>query len=102
MFLGGLILSMQRIIQGGAFIMLLHKIGCWAVAGILYAFSKFPKGQVVTQDKKHNPLSPFHMVKNAVNFESPDVATAVDEERRCGVPSRWFNIICQQCNGLQV
>jgi hypothetical protein len=80
-----LILGMQRIIQGGTLIMLLHKIDSWAAASILYAFSQFAKMEVFKPVKKHNTCSSFYMIAKDVDAESPAAAAAIAEWK-----TRWY------------
>ncbi|TAQ87937.1 hypothetical protein B7494_g3742 [Chlorociboria aeruginascens] len=57
-----LILALQRIVEGGTLIMLLHKVDSWPSTIILYAFSRFANVELFKSSRKHTNRSSFYMI----------------------------------------
>lgn len=77
-----LILAMNRMHNGGTFVMLLHKIDTWHSANLLWTFSKFAKVEVFKPCRKHASRSSFYLVAKEVDVMSAEMRRAVEEWKR--------------------
>jgi len=70
---------MQRISQSGTLAMLLHKVGSWGSALIMYTLSKFASVKVFKLSKKHATRPSFYTIAKNVDPNHPDAVAAIKE-----------------------
>jgi len=73
-----LILGLQRILQGGTVIMLLHKIEAWDTMELLYLFSRFADIEVFKPVKKHAIRGTFYLIAKSVQPDEEAASVAVE------------------------
>ena len=74
-----LILGMQRIKPGGAFIMLLHKVETWRVVKLLSIFDKISEIALFKPMTCHQTRGSFYLIAKNVQPRAPEAIAAIDE-----------------------
>ncbi|RKF77597.1 putative s-adenosyl-l-methionine-dependent methyltransferase [Golovinomyces cichoracearum] len=69
LMLSQLILSMQRIRNGGTIVVLLHKIDCWDSILTIRDFSDFSDIQLYKPPKAHKTRSSFYLIARNIDIE---------------------------------
>lgn len=80
-----LALAMQRILQGGTLIILLHKAHSWETMSLLYQISHFAEVQLFKPMKKHNTRGSFYLIAKNVQPEHEAAKAAVE-----GWKKQWW------------
>jgi 23S rRNA U2552 (ribose-2'-O)-methylase RlmE/FtsJ len=80
-----LILGLQRIKEGGTFVILLHRLDSWDSVMLVRSFCMFADIQLFKPVKAHAMVSSFYMVAKNVQLENGEVRVAVE-----GFRERWY------------
>lgn len=81
-----LILALQRIRQGGTFIMLLRQIQSFGTMELLYMFSRFSGIEVFKSKKKHTCRGTFYLIAKDMQPYSPACKEAIATWKKA-----WWN-----------